>query len=75
MEIIMSDLSFECCFCDEGIESNKTDPCDLNVLINIDKPKKRQYNQTFYCHLQCFKEKLSKRIPLYLECLASSDDL
>lgn len=70
----MNELKFTCCFCVGGIASSKTDPCDLNVLVNIDEPKQKQYNQTFYCHLQCFKEKLSKRIPLYLECLSSSDD-
>ena len=60
-------LEFECCFCNQGIESNKTDPCDINVLINFDKVEDRQYSQNFFCHLMCLKAKLSPKIPLYLE--------
>ncbi|MCX5925494.1 MAG: hypothetical protein NT124_04360 [Candidatus Dependentiae bacterium] len=67
----MKELGFECCFCGESIESNKTDPCDINVLINIDKQKDKQYNQTFYCHLMCFKKVITSRVPLYLEHLVS----
>lgn len=69
MEIVMNELEFECCFCGEGIESNKTDPCDINVLINIDKSKDKQYSQFFYCHLMCFKKTLTGSVPLYLEHL------
>ena len=54
----MINLKFQCSFCGIGIEENETDPCDLNILINIDKNENKQFNQFFYCHLNCFKEKL-----------------
>ena len=54
----MSDLHFRCCFCDQLIESSNTDPADINILINIDKAKDQQYNQTFYCHIDCFRKKM-----------------
>lgn len=51
-------LNYRCCFCNRMIDSNQVDPCDLNILINLDKPKEKQDSQSFYCHAQCFKEKL-----------------
>jgi len=70
---MIKELAFECCFCGEGITSSKTDPCDLNVLINIDKPKSEQYNQTFYCHLTCFKKLVTPKVPIYLETLLGEE--
>lgn len=54
----MIELKYRCCFCNNMIKSTEVDPCDLNILINIDKPKDKQDNQTFYCHINCFREKL-----------------
>lgn len=67
----INELKFKCCFCNKGILSNKTDPCDVNVLVNIDKPSDKQYNQTFYCHLECFRAVMHDdiRSNLALECL------
>ena len=62
----MNDIGFMCCFCDKNIESTNVDPCDLNILINLDKSKEYQDNQTFYCHIECFREKLHKNIHNYL---------
>ena len=39
------DLGFTCCFCNNGIASDKVNPCDLNILINMDKPKDKQDNR------------------------------
>jgi hypothetical protein len=61
----MSDLQYRCCFCNTSIKSSKTDPADINVLINIDKEKEQQYNQTFYCHVECFREKLDNAIKMH----------
>ena len=54
----MTELNFRCCFCNQLIESSKSDPADVNVLINIDKDKEQHYNQTFYCHINCFRATL-----------------
>jgi len=48
------------------IQSNDVDPCDLNILTNVDKPKNRQDNQTFYCHVHCFEKKLHDSVRGYL---------
>lgn len=48
-------LKYRCCFCNKMIEPNQINPCDLNILANIDKPKDRSENQSFYCHVECFK--------------------
>lgn len=68
---------FICCICNTYIESNKTDPCDMNILINWDKQKDKQYNQTFYCHLKCFKNKLANEAKehLLVDILVGADDL
>jgi len=58
----MQELKYRCCFCNKIIESTKVDPCDINILINLDKPKQQQDNQTFYCHIDCFKEKMHQEM-------------
>ena len=65
----INDLRFECCFCGKGIESSGIDPCVINVMINIDKSKDKQYNQDLFCHIACLKERLTLRVPLYIEHL------
>jgi hypothetical protein len=62
----MENLKYRCCFCNQLIQSSQYDPCDLNILINVDKPKDKQDNQTFYCHALCFKQKLHEKIQGYM---------
>jgi hypothetical protein len=59
-------MYFRRCFCNLMIESSQVNPCDLNILINCDKSKEEQDNQTFYCHVECFREKLHKEVEGYL---------
>jgi hypothetical protein len=66
MEFDIDKLECTCCFCNQGIVSTSVDPCDLNILINWDKPKNDQMNQSFYCHIACFKEKLHSKMKSYL---------
>ncbi len=51
-----------CCFCNKNIKSDEINPCDINILTNWDKSKERQHNQTFWCHVECFREKLHKDV-------------
>jgi hypothetical protein len=64
-------LELLCCFCNKKIESSNVNPADLNIQINWDKSKDMQYNQTFFCHIECFKEKLHDSIKnsLYLSSI------
>ena len=61
----MSTLNFLCCFCNQTIESSHVNPCDINILINVNKHKDQQYNQSFYCHIACFREKLNPALKLH----------
>lgn len=66
---------FECCFCNENIESDSINPCDLNILTNWDKDKEKQHNQTFWCHLACFQNNLHGAVkPHLLVHLLGNDD-
>lgn len=55
-----------CCFCNKSINSDLTNPCDINITTNWDKSIERQHNQTFWCHIECFKEKLHKDVQQHL---------
>jgi len=67
---------YVCCFCDTFIEPSNGDPCEVDILINFDKPKNKQSNQSFYCHINCFKNQLHEQIKsyFYLECLVECED-
>lgn len=51
-----------CCFCNNGIESQGFDPCDLTVASNFDKEKKRHQSQWFFCHVSCFKTNMHREM-------------
>ncbi len=64
-----------CSFCNEGIESTHIDPCDLTILINCDKSQNEQHNQTFWCHLECFKQALHIKVQPHLAVHLLNDDI
>jgi formiminotetrahydrofolate cyclodeaminase len=70
----MNGLKFRCCFCNKGIESSKTNPAEINVLINLDKSKDQQYNQNFYCHVECFREKIHEAMRMHFHLHNILDD-
>lgn len=49
-----------CCFCNEGIKGDNTNPCDINITTNWDNQKNDPKHQTFWCHWQCFQQKMHK---------------
>jgi hypothetical protein len=55
-----------CCFCYINIEVTDVDPCDINILTNWDKPKTKQSDQTFWCHLECFRSKMHPSLQIHL---------
>lgn len=61
----MEESKFGCCFCNQIIRSSRTDPADVNILINIDKEKDQQYSQTFWCHVECFRDKLHEKVRIH----------
>ncbi len=64
-----------CCFCDTLIISSSGNPMEIDVLINFDKPKNKQNNQSFYCHMECFKERLHPdlKIHFHLDSFVSEE--
>lgn len=62
----LDSVRFRCCFCNTKIQSSEVDPCDVNILINIDKPEEKRDSQTFYCHVACFKSKMHGDMRGYL---------
>ena len=56
---------YQCCFCGDEILSTGYGISSLLVTTNIDKDDEQQ-TQQFYCHLECFQEKICSSTPLYL---------
>src|ERR1044071_6508952 len=63
----MKPIQCECCFCGEGIEGltgAPLDPCALVLVGNWQAAESEQLSQQFFCHLECFRTKMSD--PSYL---------
>ncbi|WP_446809104.1 hypothetical protein ACH50O_17875 [Methylomonas sp. 2BW1-5-20] len=50
-----SPLVYQCMFCAESIAPTDMDPCALNIIARIDRPREVQKEQMFYCHIDCLK--------------------
>jgi hypothetical protein len=74
MEFDVDKLECTCCFCDQDIVSTNVDPCDVNILVNIDKTKEKQDNQAFWCHVECFKKTLHPYMRSYFVVDIVEDD-
>ena len=60
----MSSLSYQCCFCGEGVAfaqgtTSRLDPCALVLIGNWVAPASQQLSQQFFCHLECFKRQVT----------------
>lgn len=62
----MKQIKISCCFCNTTIESSEINPCEIILLSNWDKSKEKQHAQNFWCHYECFKEKLNSNIQQHL---------
>jgi hypothetical protein len=49
---------FTCCFCNQGIIENQTDPIYITVGFNEDSIYKTEDKQLFFAHYDCFKQNL-----------------
>ena len=57
--------NYLCCFCDMVIVPSHGSPMEIDMLINFDKPKNKQDNQSFYCHMECFKKELHPKLKIH----------
>ncbi|SDO04567.1 hypothetical protein SAMN04487897_107180 [Paenibacillus sp. yr247] len=62
----MSNQTYQCCFCNKNIESNKIDITALIVISNWDKNQDEQQEQQLFCHMECLRSKLGNNVPLYI---------
>lgn len=53
-------LSYQCCICKKpmsttGENTHSLDPCSLVLFGHADREWREQKEQTFYCHIECFR--------------------
>ncbi len=58
----MKNSGYECCFCAKAIEKKVA---TLIVISNYEKTETEQFTQQFFCHIPCFKNKLSGKVIRY----------
>lgn len=44
-----------CFFCSKTIDHGDLDPCALQVVARVDRPRGAQKEQTFFCHFVCLQ--------------------
>ncbi len=71
--INVNEFETQCCFCGKGIDSSQSDPCSLNIMVNYNKSRDRQFEQFFLCHIACFKNSIMPNVPLYIEHLGHDE--
>jgi hypothetical protein len=57
-------LTYQCCFCGEVVGTGSAgghdlDPCAVVLIGNWSAPDHMQLSQQFFCHLACFKQKIT----------------
>lgn len=69
-------MEFVCCFCYEHIKAEGNDPCSLGIETcyarDVDEDSRRY--QGFFCHLECFKQKVDSGVLINMGYLLYGDD-
>lgn len=65
-----------CCFCKNNVQATGVDPCDISIATKWDRPDQKRRDQLFWCHAQCFKDRMHKnlKIHFWLDILSSDLD-
>jgi hypothetical protein len=50
------DIKAQCCICKGTIEKSDFDPCSIVLISNSDEEWRDQKEQTFFCHMDCFRK-------------------
>ena len=59
-------VNFQCCLCGESIDRDSgIDPCGVTIFSKVDTDKNEQ-EQTFFCHLDCFRNSMDAGAREYL---------
>ena len=59
-------MKYQCCICKSESELKDLDPCSLTLRTNIDEKEDNQKEQTFYCHLECFRKLINDDGIMYI---------
>lgn len=59
-------MGYQCCICHKIVEESKLDICALTLTTNIQKDWKQQKEQTFFCHLECFRKVVNNDNIMYI---------
>jgi hypothetical protein len=48
--------AWNCCICNKAVYEDGFDPCAVLLVTNIESPRSEQREQTFFCHIECFRQ-------------------
>jgi hypothetical protein len=59
---------YQCCVCQKTIDASthRLNPCALSLTSNFDAPRGERREQTFFCHIECFRLILADDRILYI---------
>jgi hypothetical protein len=55
-----------CCICKRTIEKGDFDPCSLVLIANSENEWREQKEQTFFCHMDCFRKTVNDDGIMYI---------
>jgi len=58
---------YQCCFCGKQITNKSPNPCSLAITTGFVLPADKQINQGFFCHIECFEERMHPSTQLYVK--------
>ncbi|MDP6542548.1 MAG: hypothetical protein QGH60_01070 [Phycisphaerae bacterium] len=63
-------MNYQCCICNDaiadGAEGHRLDPCAIVIVTNLDSDRRDQREQTFYCHIECFRQTVGDDGVMYI---------
>lgn len=76
MSVEIEKCGLTCCFCNEGIACSNMNPCDISIIARADRPEKDPASQIFWCHIECFRDKMCPEARCYfmLDLLLCDND-
>jgi hypothetical protein len=74
----VSTLEFQCCFCEGPIVAGEVgpqrlDPCAVLLIGHWKGAEPQQLTQQFFCHIECFKQRLSDASYLAIDEMEPGD--
>lgn len=64
-----------CCFCNTSAQPTSVDHCDISIVTNWERPNQKRRAQVFWCHEQCVKNHMHKKLKIHFWFNVLSSDL